>query len=342
MMDFENLQGAQRAVLAEAIREVVGRKQDFDNAMDGADLPLMDDLVAPDGYTRQLLAYIRVMQSRAELQDVVDALVKSEFGNNRVFTTLADRLSLVEPIAADSLKNSFNLQRHISGSEMVDLFGWSERLINYGQSMCRISFPSGLGQTLGTGFALSPTQVLTNYHVIEPLLNDSQLVPRVKLVFGYAEVSGTLQIGPKAELAPDWHHASAPYAPFDEGKSTKLPAPSELDYALLNLLKPVEGIGTVTLPDAAFSAKENDIVFVLQHPEGQPLKLAMGLVTVLPVSNRLRYSATTLAGSSGALVLDDQLRPLALHHAGDPNFKTMAKFNQGIPLSLINTNLNNA
>jgi hypothetical protein len=39
------------------------------------------------------------------------------------------------------------------------------------------------------------------------------------------------------------------------------------------------------------------------------------------------------------LVLDQELRPVALHHAGDPDSKIKARYNQGIPLHLIHAAL---
>ena len=38
-------------------------------------------------------------------------------------------------------------------------------------------------------------------------------------------------------------------------------------------------------------------------------------------------------------MLDEKLLPVALHHAGDPDSKIKARYNQGIPLHLIHAAL---
>jgi V8-like Glu-specific endopeptidase len=61
----------------------------------------------------------------------------------------------------------------------------------------------------------------------------------------------------------------------------------------------------------------------------------VGVVVAAVTPLRLRYDADTEAGSSGGLVLNQQLQPIALHHAGDPAAALRATYNQGIPLPLI-------
>ncbi|MEO0959669.1 MAG: hypothetical protein AAFY66_14595, partial [Pseudomonadota bacterium] len=55
---------------------------------------------------------------------------------------------------------------------------------------------------------------------------------------------------------------------------------------------------------------------------------------------RVRYSANTKKGSSGAAVLNHKGALVAIHHAGDPNFAAeLADYNQGIPIALIAADL---
>lgn len=75
---------------------------------------------------------------------------------------------------------------------------------------------------------------------------------------------------------------------------------------------------------------------LIQHPAGAPRQISFGHVLSYGGANlRLRYSANTKRGSSGSPVLNGRGRLIALHHAGDPNFAQMAKYNQGIPIGLI-------
>jgi hypothetical protein len=47
----------------------------------------------------------------------------------------------------------------------------------------------------------------------------------------------------------------------------------------------------------------------------------------------VRYRTNTEGGSSGSPVFDQNWQLVALHHAGDPSW--VAKYNEGIPISLI-------
>jgi hypothetical protein len=78
-------------------------------------------------------------------------------------------------------------------------------------------------------------------------------------------------------------------------------------------------------------------VLIIQHPEGEPLALAIGVVQDQVTNVRLRYDADTIYGSSGSGVFNQALELIALHHAGDPSSPIRAKYNQGIPIGLILT-----
>jgi hypothetical protein len=75
-------------------------------------------------------------------------------------------------------------------------------------------------------------------------------------------------------------------------------------------------------------------ILILQHPEGQQLKIDLGTVTALP-GMRARHNVNTLAGSSGAPLFDAELRLVGLHHAGFDWPAANQAYNQAIPMSLI-------
>ena len=79
-------------------------------------------------------------------------------------------------------------------------------------------------------------------------------------------------------------------------------------------------------------------IVIVQHPNGQPLKLAIDSEGVIEVTeNRLRYRTNTEPGSSGSPVFDGRLQLVALHHAGDPDYSELhlAEYNQGIPIAKV-------
>ena len=79
-------------------------------------------------------------------------------------------------------------------------------------------------------------------------------------------------------------------------------------------------------------------VFIVQHPEEWPLKLAMDTKSVLGTngnSTRVRYRTNTEKGSSGSPVFDANWNIAALHHSGDRAIVPV--YNQGIPFEAILT-----
>ena len=124
--------------------------------------------------------------------------------------------------------------------------------------------------------------------------------------------------------------------------------PDELDYALIRLADPVGDLplgGASADPEAqprqwidtnadAPTLAAGNQVFLLQHPKGKPLQLAVGTVTEFNAAGtRIRYDANSRDGSSGSPVFDADLRLVALHHAHDPAYPPA--WNQAIPLASI-------
>ena len=132
-----------------------------------------------------------------------------------------------------------------------------------------------------------------------------------------------------------------------------LPAPDELDYAIVRLdgtpgndpvgakaspNSPPRGWIGVSEKPFAFNAQAP--LMVLQHPDAAPLKLALemnGIIGLNANRTRVRYTVNTEGGSSGSPCFSTDFQLVALHHAGDPNFAAGHKptFNQGIPFDAI-------
>jgi hypothetical protein len=78
-------------------------------------------------------------------------------------------------------------------------------------------------------------------------------------------------------------------------------------------------------------------LFIMQHPSGWPLKLAVeplrSLLSVNANRTRVHYRTNTLKGSSGSPCFDYDFNLVALHHSG--NAGQQAKWNEGIPIDTI-------
>jgi len=97
-----------------------------------------------------------------------------------------------------------------------------------------------------------------------------------------------------------------------------------------------EARGWVPIESAVYPFAERPGLAILQHPNGEPLKLAFdpGAKATLSAPNRVRYEVPTMPGSSGSPVYDSEtFKLVALHHGGDPAWA--AKYNEGIPISAI-------
>lgn len=261
-------------------------------------------------------------------------------------------------------------------SRFVDVAAFLARAMEIEAQVCKVETPVGRGQVVtGTGFLVGPAAVLTAHHVVEAAILGEQgrrtaagLAARpadVVLRFDYKRTPDGNEIDRGVEYrlaADDWLIAAAPPSAVDDlaDPGDQLPDPGELDFALLRLASPAGrhqiGVqaepaptahgtptrGWITLPAVAPAVDDDASVLIMQHPDGWPLKLAMGTDAMLGVNGngtRVRYATSTLGGSSGAPVFNINWELIALHHWGDPNFNAAAKFNQGVPAAAIRAHL---
>ena len=92
------------------------------------------------------------------------------------------------------------------------------------------------------------------------------------------------------------------------------------------------------MPADPVELQQHDIVFMLQHPNHEPLAQSSGTVLAINENTtRVRHDANTLGGSSGSPVFAHDLSLVALHHVGDPNYAELhrPKFNQAVPIGKI-------
>lgn len=263
-------------------------------------------------------------------------------------TSASPALASGEPAAVMVPTPQRTLERVVrDGNTFVDVPDFLGRLSTLEGQTCRIELAGSPPRTLGTGFLVGADLVMTNQHVIDTLTGNPPLVCR----FDYLVASDGVQVraGTTVPVAQDWLVNSRPPDPADTSlDDVGDPAPDNLDFALIRLAtrvgdNPRGGTEGPENPprgwigiDPALAAGPNDDLFILQHPEGAPLKLGVGRLTELRGGGlRLRHDVITEGGSSGSPVLNSRLDLVGLHHAGDPNYFRLALFNQAIPMSRI-------
>lgn len=218
-------------------------------------------------------------------------------------------------------------------------------------------------QGSGTGLLVGRDLVLTNYHVIEPLLRAPQLARVASCRFDFVEdpETGAELPGIRVPFAERWEGPSRPYSDLDlTGAETGF-EPDKLDFALIRLAEPIgeapvargsyqrSSRGWLPLPSDPPLPRVGSPLFIWQHPAVpeslrtqklvvMPMKCAPGAVlSILDAGLRLRHDVKTLHGSSGAACFDANFDLVALHHAGDPKLDAdrLGKWNQAVPLQAI-------
>lgn len=215
----------------------------------------------------------------------------------------------------------------------------------------------------GTGLLVNRDLVLTNYHVIAPLLRDPQLfrVSRCRFDFLEDPETGEQLEGVWVPFAERWEGPWSPFSPLDETGAESGFEPDRLDFALIRLAEPIgeapvargayqrSARGWLPLPSDPPLPQVNSGLSIWQHPAVpesmttsklvvMPMKWDQGVVlSVLDGGLRLRHDVKTLHGSSGAACFDANLDLVALHHAGDPNLdgNKLGKWNQAVPMKAI-------
>ena len=261
----------------------------------------------------------------------------------------ADTAGGLEKIVRDHLK-------------FMDIEVLRDRLTWLSGRVCLINL-SGAAQ--GTGFLVGPDTVLTNYHVMEPVLKGARKATDVECVFDFKKLpnGGTTRTPAKLH-ATDWQIDHSLYTKAEaEGKPDRTaPSEDELDYALIKLAEPIGSKpwaqnsdkgdrmvnrGWVRVPDKPAALKSPMGVLIAQHPSGWPMKVAFDTDAINQANQywlnasgtRVRYATNTLGGSSGSPVFDLEWNLIALHHYGDPAYNHPAKYNQGVPIHLIRERL---
>lgn len=346
---MSQLSGARAARLRDAL---------LDNFLPGALDELLfygleirrEQVTTADNYRTRVFALIRDAESCGWTDRLISAARDARPDN-------AGLQALAAGIGLTSAPPGPALERMISESvPFVDVSVWREQLGRLEGQVCRVEIPAGLDAAVGTGLLVSPDLCLTNYHVIQPLMDEKARPEHVRLRFDFRRASDGTSVsdGTTFKLAaPDWLVASSQPSAVDlQPEPAGLPGADELDFALLRVdgrpgdepaglarkLTDAPPRGWIDrVGSAGFDAGNR--LFVLQHPEGAPLKLTFGASLGLNANGtRLRHQVNTepgSSGSSGSACLNARLELVGLHQAGDPNFADPAGFNSAVPVSAI-------
>lgn len=208
----------------------------------------------------------------------------------------------------------------------------------------------------GTGFLVGPNTVLTNWHVIAPLLDDAgnqrpgsdaefaiyfDHERKERITDHTQEVDGTVRVAP----ANDWFVTGSPKS----NGAAQLDL--TLDYALVKLATPIGRAarnrmfgpprGWLSIPPAAaigLPAKDTRLICP-QHPDrfGRVVDFGRAISRYEAAGSRLAYALSSTNGSSGSPVLSTSGQLVALHEAdgagAGPNDPPPDEHNRGVLLA---------
>jgi hypothetical protein len=284
-------------------------------------------------------------QREGWLFGLIDAARRANPGNERL-SALATVIGVAPVTAA--------LERMVREElPFLDIAMFRERLTAIESQVCRVETPS----EYGTGFLLGPDALITNHHVLVDVIEGKHAPEEVTFRFDYKILAdgSTLNPGTIFRLpASEWLlHWSASMPSQSSGDSS--PA---LDYALVRVTgspgsQPINpGVkgqsgsglmpprGWIEIPDPAPTLAIDDPIFIVEHPEAEPLKLALetkSFVGLFENDTRMRHRTNTGKGSSGSPCFDDSWNLVALHRGGD--LGPVAEWNEAIPFPAITTRL---
>jgi V8-like Glu-specific endopeptidase len=169
-----------------------------------------------------------------------------------------------------------------------------------GDGVCQILAPTGTG----TGFLIAPNLILTNHHVI----GSADILRRTEILFRFRKnPNGTYDRAISVEPEPEGTFAADPRPGLDAAVFTLTPDSAE------SLVK--SGIHPLTLSNKEVTV--GDRVAIIQHAAGLPLQVALQNNRVQYADEAIvDYTTTTLPGSSGSPVFNDEFHVVALHREG--------------------------
>jgi hypothetical protein len=345
MPDWTNPTGMQLAIVQEALLSAFPRPDEFDMML-ALRLDRSWAQLTAGSANYKVGIFQVLMDARAQnwLADLVKAARKANPGNGKLkaLEPLADLTAAPTPpgvVLEDIVRDD---------GGFVDVIPWVERLDKLRAQICRIECP--VNQAVGTGWLVANDLLLTNWHVVQRVLSGQRQPGEMICRFDYATSSAGTNAGVTCGLdANKWCEDFSPASPLEIGTGNDEPTPAQLDYALLRLAKPMgttAGLnaaggprGFIVTKRGTASPADNSVVFVLQHPLGDPLKLAIGVAKGANANaTRVKHDANTERGSSGSPCLNAKLELVALHHAGDPLYDGSIgapTHNQAVPLEPI-------
>jgi V8-like Glu-specific endopeptidase len=164
--------------------------------------------------------------------------------------------------------------------------------IEAAKAVVHLRLPNGAG----TGFMITPDLLMTNHHVIA----SREQAEQTEYTFNY-------------QLDINGKESSVHIAQGLQGGAFYTNV--ELDYTVVSL-KDLPDFGS-PLVFKSKQMRKDDRVAIIQHPGGHLKKISMQNNFIAYADAKVvQYTTSTLPGSSGSPVFDDDFQVIAIHHSG--------------------------
>lgn len=337
------LTGPQFRLLSEALRATL-RLSQFDQMLKQRLDINREDIGLGDDYIEIVFKVISEANRAGWVYRLVDA-GREERPKNPVFVEYARLLGigprgLPDPAQLESILKESNA--------LLDIVAFKSRIGEIVGQVCRVDLQ---GEGKGTGFLVGSRAVLTNYHVIESLVKGIHTVQAFTCRFDYKMRDDGISVNKGTIYKVAELITYSPYDRADLKKETQQPDANNLDYGLLLLEgepgnEPIGGKATgdprgwITMPKTPYEFVTKSPLFIVQHPDKQPMKLALDTEAIIGLNGngtRVEYRTNTEPGSSGSPCFNQDWELVALHHSGDTNW--VPTWNEGIPINIIRNHL---
>lgn len=279
------------------------------------------DRASSEGALRTLLKYIVDETSiQSDLATFVRELLAEQSPPVTSNPASKDAPAVVPLTQPEALLYGHDLSESVG--EIPELVASIARVMTWRSSVCHLQVTASNGGTyLGTGTLLVGNRVLSNHHVMYP---DGNNPTAVSVVFNFEQDAKGQNVA--SNLVP--------------GDLTTIKSSKADDWATFEIAAPPPGITVFDLGSHIAVAQARERAFILQHPKGQPKRLAFVRNRISEVqARRVFYVTDTEGGSSGAPVFNGAGRIIALHRAGGVPQKfpgtAPVKNNEGVRIDVI-------
>jgi hypothetical protein len=313
-----------------------------------------EDYELSTGYPATVLNLVSIANQEGWPIDLLLAARASNPRNPKLIAFEQElQLGLLTPAEQGQLEKIVNQRKHFDHIER-----FISKLGGLSNFVCAVEVPGGGG----TGLLVGHDLVLTNYHVVEPVLKGGASPANCSCRFDFKAPRHGNTVNPGVFFpfgsGDTWRVATSPYSQADLVVGGTDWRRDELDFALLRVQgspgtqpvlppaqeAPMRGWLPLSSKPPGFAA--GDTLHMIQHPRDEdsrpvkqlPQQFATGNVLEFKGGGlRVRHDASTLPGSSGSPCFNDSLELAALHHAGEPGNQlgVFGKYNQAVPIGEI-------